>query len=369
MRFLGFPRPDGRFGVRNHVAVVASVSCANGVVDAVHRELGVKKLTHTEGCGRGPQDLIGTTRTLMGLGKNPNVAAVLVVGLGCEFLKATMIAGGMSESKKPIETLVIQDSGGSQKTIEKAIAACRRLLDQAGTIEPTDCGWDALTVGFDCGALASESATASAPVLGACADWLVAQGARVIFAELASLVGPSPERGGAVTPEMGKKVAEALESRKRAAFKVFGEAGAARVTGGAGGGLAALGIRTDIQDVLDYGNPPAAKPGLYLMDSPESDAFAVTGLAAAGAQVIVQTTEHGNPAGFPIVPVVKAATRPRLFEQMEDDIDVDAARAGPPAQVGREIAEYVARVAAGEKSKSEANEYDLMVIQTFGPAF
>ena len=81
MGFLGYQRPDGQVGVRNHVVVMSSVSCANGVVNAIARELPeIKPVTHTEGCGRGPADLVVASRTLIGLGKNPNVAAILVVG-------------------------------------------------------------------------------------------------------------------------------------------------------------------------------------------------------------------------------------------------------------------------------------------------
>jgi len=369
MGFLGYPRPDGGVGIRNHVAVAASVSCANGVVEALYRELGIRKLTHTEGCGRGPQDLVNTTRTLMGLGRNPNVAAVLVVGLGCEFLKAPMIAGGIRDSKKPVETLVIQDSGGSQRTIEAALAICRRLLDEAGSIERREHDWDRLTVGFECGAASSAASRAVAPALGACADWLIARGATVIFPELGAMVGAAGDGSFPVaSPGVTDRIAEVLAARRRTAQKVFGDREAARVEGALGAGLLALGARSRVDDVLDYGAAPSKK-GLHLMDTPESDVFAVTGLAAGGAQVIVQTTDHGNPAGFPIVPVVKVSTRSELFALMEDDIDLDGGRPGTAEEVGREIADYLARIAGGERSKAEINEYEVMAIQTLGPAF
>jgi len=371
MGFLGYERPDGRIGVRNHVAVIASVSCANGVVEAVHRELGIKRLTHTEGCGRGPQDLINTTRTLMGLGKNPNVAAALVVGLGCEFLKAPMIAGGIGESKKRVETLVIQDNGGSQKTIEKAIAVTRRLVDEAGAAPRKDVGWDRLTVGFECGATRSAGPQVAA-ALGACVDWLVAQGATVILPGLGGMGGALGGLSDAVAaPPVRQKIAEAVEARKRTALKVFGEDGSARVEGAIASSAPTVAVRSRIDDVLEYGMAPP-RAGLYVMDTPDSDVFAVTGLAAGGAQIIVQATSTGNPAGFPIAPVLKVSTTSDLFAAMTDDIDLDAGRASTgasPEEVGRELAERLLSIAAGERTKPEINDYEVMAIHTLGPAF
>jgi altronate dehydratase large subunit len=371
MALSGYARPDGSFGIRNHVAVVASVSCANGVVEAVYRELGVKRLTHTEGCGRGPQDLVNTTRTLMGLGKNPNVGAVLVVGLGCEFLKAPMIAGGIEESKKRVERLVIQDNGGSQKTIEKAIALCRELAAELAKAERTEFPWDKLTIGFECGGAGAAAAEVQR-ALGACADWLVQQGATVVFPEMSAMMGTDRDWSASVaSPDVTQKITWALESRNRTASKVFGESGAGRVTASLGERLLTLSARSKVEDVLDYGSAPSKK-GLQLMDTPESDVFSVTGLAAGGAHLVVQTTDRGNPAGFPILPVVKVSTSSELFAAMEDDLDLDAGRVAhglSAADVGKELAALIERVARGEQTKAELNDYEVMAIHTHGPAF
>src|SRR5512136_3099901 len=104
MPFEGYARPDGGVGVRNHVVVMSSVVCANGVVNAIARECpDIKPITHTEGCGRGLTDLPITERTLVGLGCNPNVAAVLVIGLGCEFVRPDSLADQIKAAGKHVE--------------------------------------------------------------------------------------------------------------------------------------------------------------------------------------------------------------------------------------------------------------------------
>ncbi len=367
MGFEGYERADGSVGIRNHVAVIASVACANGVVNALARRFpSIKPLTHSEGCGRGPKDLIRTTRTLCGLGKNPNVAGVLVVGLGCEFLKAPMIAGEIRSSGKPVEELVIQDNGGSQKTTELAVELTRRLLDGAASAQKSSHDWDKLTLGLDFGGLGAEARTAN-PALGVACEWLIQKGGRVIISESSEMVGSEDVlKTRAASEEVSKRIAIALGEKRRIALEVLGTDELPR-----GDGLASFPPSTKIEDLVEYGEVPK-KRGLNLMDTPESDVFAVTGMAAGGAQLFVQTTEQGTPGGFPIAPLLKVSTNSRVFEMMPDDIDLDAGRiAGGESvdQVGSDLVHLLERTIGGEPSKAEAAGYDLMAILTSGPAF
>lgn len=319
MGFQGYERPDGIVGIRNHVAVIASVSCANGVVEAIRRELPrVKPLTHTEGCGRGPRDLVLATRTLCGLGKNPNVAGVLVVGLGCEFLKAPMIADEIRSSGKPVEHLVIQENRGSQRTTEMGVALVRQLLNRADTVARKNASWDRLTFGFDIAGLESEAARTAYRVLRCAAEWLTSEGATVIAND--ALEGSSNSR---------------------------------------------------LQGRLEYGEAPNSA-GLWLMDTPVGNAYAVTGMAAAGAHVLIRSTERATSAGFPIAPVVNVSAVSGLFESMEEDFDVDAGRfaTGLPADAGAgDLVHLLECVIGGRATKPEAAGYDVMSILTQGPAF
>ena len=129
MNFYGYPRENGTYGVRNYVAVMSSVICANGVAEEIARRVpGVLPLTHTHGCG--PTGEI-TLRTLSGIGSNPNISALLIIGLGCEETVAEDIAKEVSSSGKPVEYLVIQKDGGSTETARKGVEIARKMLKHA----------------------------------------------------------------------------------------------------------------------------------------------------------------------------------------------------------------------------------------------
>jgi len=112
--FLGYKRPDGKVGVRNHVVILPSVACSNEICNAIAQKVkGTISIPHQHGCAQLPFDAEQTARTLIGVGKNPNVAAVLVIGLGCEVVSSSMVASKIAESGKPVKNLIIQEVGGS----------------------------------------------------------------------------------------------------------------------------------------------------------------------------------------------------------------------------------------------------------------
>lgn len=126
--FYGYPRENGTYGVRNHMAVMSSVICANGVVEEIARQApGILPITHAHGCG-GTGEI--AMRTLSGIGRNPNIAALLIIGLGCEECGAPRIAEALAHTGKPVEYLIIEDNGGSAKTAKKGAGIARRMLKQ-----------------------------------------------------------------------------------------------------------------------------------------------------------------------------------------------------------------------------------------------
>ena len=133
--FLGYERPDGSIGIRNYVAILPAVACANGVVAAIARSVPeAVPLYHGHGCGRGVE-IPMHTRTLVNLGKHPNVAAVLVVGLGCEVIKAEALATAIATTSKPVEYFNIQETGGTRKSTARGVEIVQRMLSSAGMIE------------------------------------------------------------------------------------------------------------------------------------------------------------------------------------------------------------------------------------------
>jgi altronate dehydratase large subunit len=146
--FQGYERPDGSVGIRNYVAVIPSVSCANGVVELIARGVPeVVPLYHGHGCGRSVEMPIHK-RALVNLGKNPNVAAVLIIGLGCEILKAEGLVSAIAAAGKPVEYLSIQRDGGSRKTAARGIDICKRLLADAAKLKRKTFGLDRIIMGL-----------------------------------------------------------------------------------------------------------------------------------------------------------------------------------------------------------------------------
>ena len=384
MGYLGYPRENGTAGARNHVVAMSSVSCANAVVAAIANAVpGVKPITHAEGCGRGPRDLVQTTRTLVGLATNPNVAAVLVVGLGCEFIQAPMLAAQVAASGKPVECLVIQDLGGSRTTTRRGIAIAEKLVARAAAQERREVGWETLTLAVECGGSDAMSGVTANPMTGVAADWLVREGGRVLLSETTEMTGTEHILARrAATPEVGERVIALVQGQERRARELLGPlADLAISPGNAEGGLTNIrekslgcivkGGTSPIRDVIEYGETPRL-PGLSLMDTPGSDLFSMTGLAAGGAQIMVFTTGRGTPAGFPILPVIKVATNGGLFARMNEDMDLNAGKILEGVSIqdaGAELIAFIARVASGEPTKAEINGQDLLAIHTLEPAF
>jgi altronate dehydratase large subunit len=384
MGFLGYKRPDGKCGVRNHVMVLASVSCANGVVNAIGRELPeVKAVTHPEGCGRGIADVEITGRTVAGLCNNPNVASILIVGLGCEFMKAPQLAEQAQASGKRVESLVIQEQGGTRKTTAKGIEIARNMLTEADSLIREDCGWDKLVLGLECGGSDALSGVTANPLVGVAADWLVAQGGTVILSETTEMIGTEEVlRKRAATPEIGEKLYGMIKDHTAFVKEALGPFASMVISpGNMEGGLTNItekslgciikGGTSPVVEVVAYGVEPSAG-GLVLMDTPGSDIFSLTGMAAGGAQILLFTTGRGSPVGFPIAPVVKIASNSELFNMMEDDMDLNAGRlleGVSIADAGKELVDLIKRVAEGEQPKAEANLQDCLSIHTVGPAF
>jgi altronate dehydratase large subunit len=382
--FQGWRRADGRMGIRNHCLVLSTVACASGVVREVGRRLpGVVAVEHPHGCGRGGPDLGLQIKTLAGLVQNPNVGATVLVGLGCEILSVALLKATLAASGKPLESVIIQDVGGSGKAADQAEALARRFLDELEEMPRQEGSAEDLMVGLECGGSDTFSGLTANPAVGKAADRLVELGGTVILAEVTEMIGAlGPLLKAAESEDVAAKLRATVERREARARKVLGplfEPGLApgNVESGLSSiaekslGCIAKGGSSAIRDVVNYADRPRGK-GLVVMDTPGYDIESLAGMAAAGAQAILFTTGRGTPVGFPAVPVIKISSNSELFEAMPDDIDVDAGTilAGESAnEVGERILDTLRRVAGGERTRAEINGQAVFGFAQEGPAF
>ena len=371
IELMGYERADGTFGIRNHVVVMSSVVCANGVVEQIAREVPeVVPLLHGHGCGRGAVDALNHATTLQHICKNPNVAGALVIGLGCEIIKAENIQTPSAFAGRLTDRLVIQDDGGSQKTAARGIEIVKHILADVKKLEKKPFPMEKLIIGLECGGSDAFSGVTANPGIGKAADMLVDLGASVILTETTEMIGTSHIlQRRAANDEVKRKIAEIIEDQEKLTVEVLGpHAAQAIAPGNQDGGMScitekALGCITKagsrpIQQVVDYAQIPTAK-GVIIMDGPGFDAESITGLAACGSQIIIFSTGRGNPLGFPIVPVIKVASTSRLYNSMQDDMDINAGvvlEGNSLDDVGSSVFDLIQRIIAGEETKAEINK-------------
>jgi len=381
----GYERKDGKFGIRNHILVLPTVSCVNGVVHRISREVPEAVCaTHAYGCGRGgPRDLAILFRILSGLVHHPNVGGVVLIGLGCEVSNTKSLLSLIKDAGKPVEVFNAQEDGGSLKTAKKGIAAARRILSEISRQPRTAIPWDRLLVAMECGGSDAMSGVTANVAMGAVSDWLIEQGATVIFGENTEMIGTAHVLARrAKNAEVAKQIEQMIERAEKLTHEVMGDLASLVISpGNMDGGMSTIaeksmgcifkGGTTTINQVVDYGEAPSER-GLILQDGPGYDGDSMAGLAASGSQLMFFSTGRGTPAGFPALPVIKVASNTRIYDAMRDDMDVNAGSLveGQPLNGLRaEMIDLMVRVINGEKTKAEANGMDVFTLMTVHPPF
>jgi altronate hydrolase len=377
--FLGYRRADGRVGTRNFIAVLAASNCSSHVCSAIADELrqfklgsvdGVVALPHQEGCAHHEgADTEQLERTMRGMVLNPNVAAVLMVGLGCEVNHISRYLGPGSRlgETKPVAALEIQSSGGTLKSTAEGVRTIRKLAEPLEGLKRTEASVGHIVLGLNCGGSDAFSGISANPALGYASDLLVAAGATVVLAETPEIYGAEQVlTRRAVDAETARRLIFII-NRFEEYFRRFGATMYSNpAPGNRRGGITNIvekslgavmkGGTTMLQGVVDFAEQVTGK-GLIVMDTPGYDPVSITGIAAGGCNLIAFTTGRGSAIGFPIVPVLKIASNSRIFHGMYDNMDVNAGEivdgtAGIPEK-GTEIYRHLIRVASGEYTKSE----------------
>ncbi len=385
MKITGYKRGDGRFGARNLVGVIPSVVCAHDVAQAVVSQVqGSVGFFHHQGCCQLPPDLDRVTETLIGLGRSPNLGAVLVVCLGCEGTDHKRLIEAVAQTGKPVAAIYIQELGGVAKAIAAGIDAARKLALAISGQQREEADIAEIIMAIKCGASDSTSGLASNCVIGYVADKLVDLGATVLFGETTEFLGAEHILARrAVSPAVEKKIYE-IVARMEARAKSLGcdmrrgQPTPGNIAGGLSsieekslGAIVKSGTRP-IQGVLEYQESALGLKGLWIKDTPGREPEILTGMACSGAQVMLFSTGRGAPQGFPSMPVVKICGNPETYEHMENDMDLNAGViiTGQKSieEVGEEAFAKLCRVFSGEKTKNEAIHYfNAIDIYTLGP--
>jgi altronate dehydratase large subunit len=374
MSFMGFERPNGAVGVRNHLLVLAVAQCIEPVAQkiAAGTEGAVAGTQHYTCLKEGNETIL---HTLVGVGQNPNVAAVLVVGMGCESMNAPLVGAAIAESGKPVEWIVCQDLGGTRKTIARGKEILSTMAQYARKLKRKEFEDRKLIVGMKCGGSDTTMGLAANPAIGAAADLIVDAGGSAFLIEPIEAVGAEPALARrAVNEEVRKQIFQMVANEEKR-FRVPGCEMEFMCKGNVDGGLTSIEEKSlgaihksgsrPIQGVLEFSQRRVQKvpgPGFYLQDGTHYDNMAFSVMAAAGAQIIVFSTGRGATLGHAILPMIHVCSHPETYQKMQEDMDINAGTIveGKESveQVGKRIFEEIRTVASGKLTKAEAFGYD-----------
>jgi altronate hydrolase len=382
-KFMGYVRADGEVGTRNFIGILSTVNCSATVVHKVAEWFtperlqefpnidGVVGLSHGLGCGMEmsgePMDLL--RRTIGGYAKHPNFAGVLIIGLGCERnqLAGLMAQEGLAPHSR-LQTFVMQETGGTRKTIESAVEAVRKMLPAANDVKRVPVSARHLKIGLQCGGSDGFSSITANPALGAAMDILVRHGGTAILSETPEIYGVEHTlTRRAVSEAVGKKLVERIrwwkdEYSPGRDVQINGAVSPGNQAGGLANifekslGSSMKGGTTGLMEVYRYAEP-VKQPGFVFMDTPGFDPVSATGQIAGGANMIMFTTGRGSMFGAKPVPSIKLATNTAMYTRLTEDMDFNCGEILDGTKTMPEIAEGIfqlmLKVASGERTKSE----------------
>lgn len=379
--FEGYVRADGRVGTRNFIGVLTSVNCSATVAKRIAAHFtserlrlypgidGVVAFSHMSGCGmaKSGRGIDNLRRSITGYATHPNFAAVLIVGLGCEVNQIDpLLASANLVASDRLQTLGIQDAGGTMAAIEAGIAIVDAMLPAANACRRQPVSAERLTIGLQCGASDGYSALTANPALGSAVDRLVAAGGRAILSETPEVYGAENlllrrAASAAVADALIERLnwwedyaasdGTSLDNNPSPGNKV---GGITTILEKSLGAVAKSGS-TPLNAVIDYAERVTA-PGLTFMDSPGYDPCSATGQIAGGAHLILFTTGRGSVFGSIPAPTLKLASNAAIAQSMADDVDIDCSGmldGVPLEEMGARVFEFILASAGGQKTASE----------------
>ncbi|OAS86007.1 MULTISPECIES: UxaA family hydrolase [Metabacillus] len=384
-KFLGYRRHDGKVGVRNHVLILPTITCATQaakqITELVH---GTVSFIHQHGCAQVGVDYEQTFRTYVGLGTNPNVYGVIVLGLGCETHQARSVASEIAKTGKRVETVSIQDYGGTLSAIAEGAKAATKLVQEASAQMREWCDFSELIIGTECGGSDACSGLSANPAVGVVSDMIVEKGGTAILAETTELIGAEHLLAKRAKNErVAKRAYEIIKAMENRSILMgvdirTGNPSPGNIKGGLSSleekslGAANKAGKSQLNEIIDYAEAPTEK-GLVWMDTPGHDIEQLTGMVAGGAQVVLFTSGRGTPTGSPIAPVIKISTNTPMFERMSENMDLDAGSIIDGKEtvedVGKRIFDEIGMVCSGKLTKAEILKQHDFGIWRIGPTF
>lgn len=367
----GYKRENNRVGIRNHVVILPLDDLSNAACEAVANNIaGALAIPHAYGRLQFGADLDLHFRTLIGTGANPNVAAVVVIGIEPEWTQ--VIVDGIAATGKPVAGFAIERHGDIN-TIAAASRKAKEYMHLASEYQREECSLADVWVSHKCGESDTTSGIASNPTVGNFVDKTDAMGVTNCFSETSEITGAEHIcRTRGATPEVGDKwfatwqayMDEVIEPHKTGDLS-DSQPTKGNIAGGlttieekALGNLQKIGKRAKYVDVLTPAEMPARGPGLYFMDTSSAAAECVTLKAAAGFVVHCFPTGQGNIIGHPIEPVIKITANPRTIRTMGEHVDVDVSailrREMTLDEAGDALLDMVIRTCNGRLTAAEA---------------
>jgi len=367
--FWGYRRANGRVGVRNHVIILPVDDLSNAACEAVaHNIKGVMAIPHPYGRLQFGADLDLHFRTLIGTGSNPNVAAVVVIGIEEGWTKR--VVDGIAKTGKPVVGFGIEQHG-DHDTIMRASKAAKAFLQEASELHRAQAGVSELWVSTKCGESDTTSGCGANPTVGNAFDKLYGLGGTLVFGETTEITGGEKVVVGRCrTPQVADDFMamfnryQEVVNRHKTSDLSESQPTKGNIVGGlttieekAMGNIQKIGKKCLVDGVLDKAETPTG-PGLWFMDSSSAAAEMVTLCAAAGYTVHFFPTGQGNVIGNPILPVIKICANPRTVRTMSEHIDVDACallqREMVLDQAGDQLLDMMLRTANGRLTAAEA---------------
>jgi altronate hydrolase len=380
--FMGIVRSDGQVATRNYIGIISSVNCSATACRKVAEYFtperlaafpnvdGVVAFTHQTGCGMSTPSVNFDVfrRTLAGYARHPNLAAVLVIGLGCERNQiADFIASQGFTVNDQLQTFIMQEMGGTRETIAAAIEAVQALLPKANVVQRERVSAKHLRIGLQCGGSDGFSSISANPALGAAMDILVAHGGTAILSETPEIYGVEHMLARrAISPAVGQKLLDRITWWKAYSHGQSGQMNGVVVAGNQAGGIANIfekslgsamkGGTTPLNAVYEFAEP-IRESGFVFMDSPGFDPCSATGQIASGANMICFTTGRGSMFGAKPVPSIKLASNTPMFEKLKDDMDINCGTVIDGTQSMEDLAQTIfteiLRYASGAQTRSE----------------